>query len=45
MFIREIANSEHPEKISNLFFVENNDNYNLRINNIDYTLEKFEQTF
>ena len=31
---------EYQEKISNLLVVKNNDNYNLRNNGIDYTLEK-----
>ena len=38
--MHKVANGEYLEKISNLFIVKNNDNYNLRNNGIDYTLEK-----
>ena len=37
--MHNVANSEYLEKFSNLFVVKNN-NYNLRNNGIDYTLEK-----
>ena len=40
IFMHKVANGEYLEKISNLFVVKNNDNYNLRNNGIDYTLEK-----
>ena len=38
--MHKVANGEYLEKISNLFVVKNNDNYNLRNNGIDHTLEK-----
>ena len=38
--MHKVANGEYLEKISNLFVVKNNDNYNLRNNGTDYTLEK-----
>ena len=39
LFMHKVANGEYLEKFSNLFVVKNN-NYNLRNNGIDYTLEK-----
>ena len=35
----KVTNGGYLENISNLLVVKNNDNYNLRNNNIDYTLE------
>ena len=40
IFKHKVANGEYLEKISNLFVMKNNNNYNLRNNGIDYTLEK-----
>ncbi len=40
IFMHKVANGEYLENISSLFVVKNNDNYNLRNNNIDYKLEK-----
>ena len=40
IFMHKVANGEYREKISNLFVVKNNDNFNLRNNGINYTLEK-----
>ena len=40
IFMHKVANGKYLEKISNLFVEKNNDNYNLRNNGIDYTLEK-----
>ena len=40
IFMHKVANGKYLEKISNLFVVTNNDNYNLCNNGIDYTLEK-----
>ena len=39
------ANGEYPAKISNLFVIKNNDNYNLRNNGIDYALQKLRTNF
>ena len=38
--MHKVADGEYLEKISSLFVVKNNDNYDLRDNGIDYTLEK-----
>ena len=38
-------NGEYLENISSLFVVKNNENYNLRNNNIDYKLEKPKTNF
>ena len=40
IFMHKVTNGEYLENISSLFVVKNNDNYNLRNNNIDYKLEK-----
>ncbi len=37
IFMHKVTNGECLENISSLFVVKNNDNYNLRNNNIDYT--------
>ena len=38
--MHKVTNGEYQDKISNPFVVKNSDNYNLRNNGIDYTLEK-----
>ena len=38
--MHKVTNGEYIENISTLFVAKNNDNYNLRNNNIDYKLEK-----
>ena len=43
--MHKVANGEYLEKISNLFVVKSNDNYNLCNNGIDYTLEKSRTNF
>ena len=40
IFMPRAANGEYLENISKLFVVKNNDNYNLRTNDIDYNSEK-----
>ena len=40
LFMHKVTNGEYQDKISNPFVVKNSDNYNLRNNGIDYTLEK-----
>ena len=45
IFMHKDANGEYPGKISNLFLIKNNDNYNLRNNGIDYTLQKPRKNF
>ena len=45
IFMRKVTNGEYLENISSLFVVKNNDNYNLRNNNIDYKLEKPKTNF
>ena len=43
--MHKVTDGECLENMSNLFHVKNNDNYNLRGNNIDYTLEKPKTNF
>ena len=45
IFMHKVSNGGYLENISNLFVVKNNDNYNLRNNNIDHTLEKPKTNF
>jgi hypothetical protein len=45
IFMHKVTNGEYLENISSLFVVKNNDNYNLRNNNIDYKLEKPKTNF
>jgi hypothetical protein len=45
IFMHKGTNGEYLENISSLFVVKNNDNYNLRNNNIDYKLEKPKTNF
>ena len=45
IFMHKVTNGEYLENISGLFVVKNNDNYNLRNNNIDYKLEKPKTNF
>ncbi len=44
-FMHKVTNGEYLENISSLFVVKNNENYNLRNNNIDYKLEKPKTNF
>ena len=43
--MHKVTNGEYLENISSLFVVKNNENYNLRNNNIDYKLEKPKPNF
>jgi hypothetical protein len=43
--MHKVTNGEYLENISSLFVVKNNNNYNLRNNNIDYKLEKPKTNF
>ena len=43
--MHKVTNGEYLENISSLFVVKNNENYNLRNNNIDYKLEKPKTNF
>ncbi len=45
IFMHKVTNGEYLENISSLFVVKNNENYNLRNNNIDYKLEKPKTNF
>jgi hypothetical protein len=45
IFMHKVTNGEYLENIYSLFVVKNNDNYNLRNNNIDYKLEKPKTNF
>jgi hypothetical protein len=45
IFMHKVTKGEYLENISSLFVVKNNDNYNLRNNNIDYKLEKPKTNF
>ncbi len=46
IFMHKVTNNgEYLENISSLFVVKNNENYNLRNNNIDYKLEKAKTNF